>query len=56
VFETAPPSDRHTLAAAAVGSALLLTVAATVQLMTSQLARGAEGDLRTTATQIIRAQ
>ena len=33
VFETAPPSDRHSMVAAVVASALILTAAATVQLM-----------------------
>jgi hypothetical protein len=33
LFETVPPSDRRILAAAGAGSALLLMVAATVQLV-----------------------
>ncbi len=33
VFETAPASDRHIIAAAMVGSAVLLTVAVTVQFV-----------------------
>jgi hypothetical protein len=33
LFQTVPSSDRHILAAAGVGSALLLVAAATVQLI-----------------------
>ena len=33
LFETVPPSDRHILAVAGAGSALLLVVAATVQIV-----------------------
>jgi hypothetical protein len=32
-LQIAPPSDRHTMAVAAVGSAVLLVVAAAVQLI-----------------------
>jgi hypothetical protein len=32
-LQIAPPSDRHTMAVAAVGSAVLLVVAVTVQLI-----------------------
>jgi hypothetical protein len=33
LLETAPPSDRHIMAAALVGSAVVLTVAAIVHLV-----------------------